>query len=231
MRKTNKKSLLTISICLIVMTIFSLLCACLPDKSKESDISIWFYDQPSNYSLGRFKITTSYYDEHANYLGIKPRDKNDFIKFIKSSDLYGGELIIKDCERNDWLDRHNEKIGSSVYIFASDGYIWLGRFYTNKLFKIMEVPAKCIFILNGDKSILINGLLLSPTDNEEYHQGVEYRTPWNWDELKILFNNSAFDDNNHTIEITYKFYYSPSITVQIIYNEENSTICIKELQM
>lgn len=228
---TRKKSLLTISICLIIMITLSLLCACLPDRSVESDISIWFYDQPSDYSLGRFKITTSYYDNHTNYIGIKPKDKNDFIKFIKSSNLYGGELIIKDCESNNLLDRHNEKIGSSVYIFASDGYIWLGRFYTNKLFKIMEVPAKCIFILNGDKSILINGLLLSPTDNEEYHQGVEYRTPWNWDELKILFNNSAFDDNNHTIEITYKFYYSPSITVQIIYNEENSTICIKELQM
>lgn len=231
MRMTRKKSLLTISICLIIMITLSLLCACLPDRSVESDISIWFYDQPSDYSLGRFKITTSYYDNHTNYIGIKPKDKNDFIKFIKSSNLYGGELIIKDCESNNLLDRHNEKIGSSVYIFASDGYIWLGRFYTNKLFKIMEVPAKCIFILNGDKSILINGLLLSPTDNEEYHQGVEYRTPWNWDELKILFNNSAFDDNNHTIEITYKFYYSPSITVQIIYNEENSTICIKELQM
>ena len=228
---TNKKSLLTISVFLIIMTIFSLLCACLPDKSKESDISIWFYDQPSNYSLGRFKITTSYYDEHANYLGIKPRDKNDFIKFIKSSDLYGGELIIKDCERNDWLDSRNEKIGSSVYIFASDGYIWLGRFYTNKLFKIMEVPAKCIFILNGDKSILINGLLLSPTDNEEYHQGVAYRTPWSWEELKLLFNNSTVDENNHTIQIIRTFYYSPPITVQIIYNEENSTICINELQL
>lgn len=231
MRKTNKKSLLTITVFLIIMAILSLLCACLPDKSKESDISIWFYDQPSNYSLGRFKISTSYYDDHTNYIGIKPKDKNDFIKFIKSSDLYGGELIIKDCENNNLLDRHNEKIGSSVYIFASDGYIWLGRFYTNKLFKIMEMPASCIFILNGDNSILINGLLLSPTDNEEYHQGIEYSTPWNWDELKILFNNSVFDDNNHTIEITYKFYYSPSITVQIIYNEENSTICVKELQM
>lgn len=226
-----KKIKFVFIICICLSVILCAFCACLPNRTRKCTIKLHIGTSPTHY-VGDFNVTKSVFENGINYIGIRKQDKNDFIDMIKSSNLYRGELELKQCGSTNYLNTHKEKINNICHVFAYEDEIWLGRFYAQKYFKIIEVHQVVSFLTNNDNYFPLNLMLFC--DNirqEDFIKGYAYSTPWSWEELKLLFNNSTVDENNHTIQIIRTFYYSPPITVQIIYNEENSTICINELQM
>lgn len=211
-----------------MVTITIALCACLPEKTRKIRMDLWA-SQPTEYSLGEFNVTSTYSDNYVDIIGIKQSDKEDFAKMIESSSLCGGKVTLKDSYATDFLNERNENVGNECYVISCEEYLWLGRFYMDKYFKITYLWRPKIIRLHSQDIFEINELLLSPTDTDKFLEGVEYSTPWTWEELKIFFHFAQIDEDNHTFVFSQKDYSDGYTTAQITYNEQNSTLCVRQI--
>lgn len=227
MNKKNFKNLLVL--CTIMVTITIALCACLPEKTFKVDLQLWC-GQPSEYSLGEFNVISIDGDYNKYELfGLRKSDRDDFIKTVESSPLCGGKVTLKDSYATDFLNERNENVGNECYVISCEEYLWLGRFYMDKYFKITYLWRPKIIRLHSQDIFEINELLLSPTDTDKFLEGVEYSTPWTWEELKIFFHFAQIDEDNHTFVFSQKDYSDGYTTAQITYNEQNSTLCVRQI--
>ena len=221
------KSLLKITVIMLLFTTLLSIGACLPEKTRKIQIGLWA-SQPTEYSLGEFNIISSHSNNYVKIIGIRQSDKEDFAKMVESSPLCGGKVTIKDSSATDFLNKRNENVGNECYVISCEEYLWLGRFYMDKYFKITYISYTLLFSSNTNE-YFINGLLLSPTDTEIFLEDIEYPTPWTWEELKIFFHFAQIDEDNHTFVFSQKDYPDGYTTAQITYNEQNSTLSVKQL--
>ena len=153
------KSLLKITVIMLLFTTLLSIGACLPEKTRKIQIDLWA-SQPTEYSLGEFNVMSSHSNNYVDIIGIRQSDKEDFAKMVESSPLCGGKVTIKDSSATDFLNKLNENVGNECYVISCEEYLWLGRFYMDKYFKITYLWRPKLFRLNSQDIFEINELFL-----------------------------------------------------------------------
>ncbi len=210
----------------VILSIPYSVCACLPNSTVAVSLDLPLYSQPiSDYSLGNFKVA----GYSNNIVSIRPNDFDSFKNFIESNKLYRGEMRLYECAATKNY-KLNAIINENYIILASPNgnEIWLGKFYGKKLFKFIPTPTT-IIDLDEDGYVSFSEIIFSDYSDKLRIEGVEYSTPLNWQELKMIFCYSNIDEKNKYIEINTEKnnFTNPSIDkVKLLFNESNNTVKI-----
>ena len=226
---SRKKHLLLATITLIITLVASAtLCACLPKATKSQSILLTDNYNDINVSIGDFELASMRNDSYARQFEVRVQDKENFIKFLKSSEYYIGTFALS--ADNYYLSKKNRcKVfngGDECIWFAYKGNMWIGKFYANKFFYLAYMPLT--MLSNDDFFIKLPEAIFS--DENPKKVGEEYVCSLTWEQLKSVYSEHNIDEQNCSIEINCFIYYTDEHPNEmygvtfLYYNKENNTV-------
>ncbi len=217
---------------LVIILIFSLalilsLCACLPNATQPCEILLTNDNFNIGFSFGKFKLASISNDEYSKKFEILPKDKEDFVKFLQNSEYYIGTFKISDESYYLSKIKRCEQFngGDECMWFASQGYVWIGKFYANKFYYLAHFSTVRLsneFIwLDLTEAIFANG------ENQK-ELGKECKSALTWDQLKKIYSAYRIDEGNCSIELDCNIFYNENAEIIegktfLYFNKETNT--------
>ena len=224
--KTKSKVITIIVTVMLLLT----LCACSAPtiQTENLNIALPVRDSASIVMDGKFPIVKGISYGYYCYYEILPNQFDDFLAFLESREYYRGKTSLKDTSKLFPSETKPFNTGDECLWFSHEGMVWVGKKYANKFFYIAQVYEE---IFNsediwGTVSYFLLDETISFTSMKEI--GVEYSTALSWEDVKKVYGEYDFDDNNHTVKIPCYLPHSlekDGLTT-LVYNQENSTIKI-----
>lgn len=226
----RNKSILFIIIILIILTSF---CACLPSQAKTYDILLSDDQFQLLLSIGEFKLAKRSNDQYSRIFEVLPKDKENFIIFLKNSQYYMDTFELDNNSYYLTLKNRNKllKGGDKCMWFTAQDQVWIGKYYGGNTYYLTYIPR--IQINNDDFFVDLSQAIFSsgetPNDVE-----VEYGCAVNWEQLKKIYSTHKINEIDYSIEIDCTVYFkegqsfSPDGKTLLYYNKDNNTLRISE---
>ena len=228
--KSRSKYFITIIIVIILLVL--VLCACSDPaiRTQETSICLPVSGSKPITMEGQFPIVAikTYTNSAYTLCEILPNQFDDFLAFLESREYYRGKTTLKDTSTLFPSEIKPFKTDDECLWFSHEGMVWVGKKYANKFFYIAQVHEE--LFNSEDIWGTISHFLLDEkiTSTSMKEIGVEYPTSLSWEDIKKVYSEYDFDDDNHTVKIPCYLPHSlekDGLTT-LVYNQENSTIKI-----
>lgn len=223
----NKFLILLLTIILFI-SVFTL-SSCVHAKTENMDIIIHGDNMGISIDLGKFEVAQIDYMGNAVRVEVLKSDADKFIEFMNSSEYYIRDFTLYECYNFDREFSDGYHVGDNCKLFYNDDGYWIARQVNGKYFYFQSIPIVSPIVENENAVRAIGFLpsVIFSADMEGDEPGIPRKVLYDWEELKIFFPESEYDDELKKIYARcYDFLNSVEGVVEISYDEENSTITV-----
>ena len=225
----NKKKILIIILLVIIITIMTVFASCAKIQTENSTINIVGTHPGVSIVFGNFDIVSRKNSNGLTIFEVLPEDADEFKQLTFGSEYCVGEFTLHECYKYDTVFAEGFNIGDICKLFFDGEEYWLGRQVNGKYFYFQSIPFVSPIVENENAVRAIGFLpsVIFSADMEGKEPGIPRKVLYDWEELKIFFPESKYDDVLKKIYARcYDFLNSVEGVVEISYDEENSAITV-----
>lgn len=197
-----RKNRFLILLILLLMLIF--VCSgCVEEKTYNTHILLYGNNMETTLDLGSFAVAELSSVDKVQIVEVFIDDVEKFLNFLRNSDYYVGETILKDCYDFEGIFSENFNIGDKSIVFEKQGTYWVCRNVMNKYFYFICVPNVQIRSVDKDNTkigVSFPQFIFAPDANPE-NSNTLYKVAYSYDELKNIIANKKCEDNLNRIYI------------------------------
>lgn len=215
MVRIKKILLLTL---LIILTL-TMLCACMPDMTKEVDIVLQD-DDGQDIILGKYRVVSKYGMSEDSY-DVRAGELNGLLDIFKSSRYYAGESILQESLYRTQYTHIN--LNKNTVWLAYEGKIWVCQVDGTK--RVVTDYVSSVSIVDYDKGVYLNlsSVLFMRQDSQPVFDK-NYKTQFSWEQIKKFYLQTNVNETEKSITVNCRYRENQNIydgTTKIFYNEKD----------
>lgn len=208
---------------LIILTL-TMLCACMPDMTKEVDIVLQD-DDGQDIILGKYRVVSKYGMSEDSY-DVRAGELNGLLDIFKSSQYYAGESILQESLYRTQYTHIN--LNKNTVWLADEGKIWVCQVDGTK--RVVTDYVSSVSIVDYDKEVYLNlSCVLFMRQDSQPVFDKHYKTQFSWGQIKKFYSQTKVNETEKSITVNCHYRENQNIydgTTKIFYNEKDMTFYV-----